>query len=50
MTPQEFREWIENCVRDARKRNLAESNIIFIICEQLLLLLDKEVVRVCSKQ
>lgn len=44
MEPQEFKCWIENCVRDAKLRGLTEDEILIEMIEQVRrMLLKKEI-------
>ena len=50
MTPQEFKRWIENAIRDAKIQGLSEADIYLELLEQVRHLTTRLMLKVSEKE
>jgi hypothetical protein len=46
MPPQEFKDWIDNCIRDAKKKGFTDEDILFEFMERVRIMVTKRMIEI----
>lgn len=50
MMPQEFKCWIEDCIRNAKKNGLSDEDILFELMEQVKIMTVREQIKILGNK